>query len=87
MPTPSLIELDKRKSIQSTAKLGLVIRDGLKFNRKIEERRICVSRGSNQRVDPDPSEDPVHLALLAYQVASIEMALLVSPGGSGDRLA
>jgi hypothetical protein len=71
----TLAQLDKRKGFQTTDDPQLVIREGLKFNREIEERRIALAEDLIRRVDPGPFEDANYLALLAYQAASIEMAL------------
>jgi hypothetical protein len=72
----ALAQLSKRRSFQRTADPRLVVRDGLKFNPELEEKRIALAEDLIRRVDPGPFEDPVYLSLLAYQAASIEMALL-----------
>jgi hypothetical protein len=77
----ALAELSKRRSFQRTADPRLVVRDGLKFDPELEEMRIALAEDLIRRVDPGPFEDPIYLSLLAYQAASIEMALPASSGG------
>ncbi len=48
---------------------------GLKLDPELEEKRIALAEDLIRRTDPGPFEDPIYLALLAYQAASIELAL------------
>ncbi len=53
-----------------------IVRRGIfRFDRKPEEERIRRTEEFIRRVQPGPFEDPNYFALLAYQAASIEMAL------------
>lgn len=71
-----LARLSERRNFQPTDDPDVVVRNGIKLDRKLEERRIALAEKLIRRVDPGPFEDPVYLALIAYQASSIEMALL-----------
>jgi hypothetical protein len=73
--TSALAQLERRRNFERTDIPELVRRGGLRFEREQEERRIALAEDLIRRTDPGPFEDPVYLALLAYQAASIEMAL------------
>lgn len=70
-----LARLNERRNFQPTDDPDVVVRNGIKLDRKLEECRIALAENLIRRVDPGPFEDPVYLALIAYQAASIEMAL------------
>lgn len=70
-----LANLNQRRNFQPTDDPEVVERNGIRLDRKLEERRIALAENLIRRVDPGPFEDPVYLALIAYQAASIEMAL------------
>lgn len=71
----TLTYLNRRRNFEPTGVPGRVTRDGLLFDRNIEERRIALAEDLVRRTDPGPFEDPNYFALLAYQAASIELAL------------
>lgn len=71
----TLAYLDQRRRFQPTSIPGRVWRDGMIFEREVEERRIALAEDLIRRTDPGPFEDPNYLALLAYQAASIELVL------------
>ena len=74
--------LNARRDFQPTDDPQEVKRGGLYFHRALEEKRIEVAEELVQRIAPGPFEDPVYLALMAYQAASITMALPDDrPGG------
>jgi hypothetical protein len=72
---PTLAALQEYRSFEETDIPGIVRRGLLKFDRKIEERRIDLAEQLILRTMPGPYEDSSYLALLAYQAASIEMTL------------
>jgi hypothetical protein len=71
----SLAELNKRRVFEPTGDSNPVFRDGMAFDPKLETQRIDLADELIRRSDPGPFEDPRYLALLAYQAASLEMAL------------
>jgi hypothetical protein len=77
----TLAYLDQRRKFEPAGVPGRVKRSGLTFEREIEERRIALAEDLVRRTDPGPFEDPNYLALLAYQAASIELALPDSADG------
>lgn len=70
-----LLELGKRKVFESTGNPSAVRRDGMVFDPTLELQRIALAEDLVRRTDPGPSEDPSYLALLAYQAASLELAI------------
>jgi hypothetical protein len=84
---PALAALDTRRKFESGEMPCMVVRDGMAFNREPEMQRIALAEELIRRSDPGPFEDPRYLALLAYQAASIEMALpdTLTQGLVGER--
>lgn len=70
----TLAALQWRKQFVPTGDPNVVRRGIWKFERQVEEERIALAEEIVRRVDPGPFEDPIYLALLAYQAASVEMA-------------
>jgi hypothetical protein len=79
----ALASLDRRKDFTPTNDPKIVKRGGFKFDLEQETRRIALAEDLIRRIDPGPFEDPHYLALLAYQAASIEMALPASVKSQG----
>jgi hypothetical protein len=80
----ALRELTKAKQFKSTGDPQTVKRGVFRFDRNLEEQRIGLAEDLIRRVDPGPLEDPAIFALLAYQAASVEMAIpIVSQDGAG----
>ncbi len=76
----ALARLNEYRDFQPTKDPRLVTRkDRLKYDRELEEKRIALAEDLVRRVDPGPHEDPIYLALLAYEAAAIEVALSDRP--------
>jgi hypothetical protein len=74
--TSALAHLGERRKVHPSTKVpGYVSRDGYTFDPGLEEKRIALAEDLIRRTDPGPFEDPNSLALLAYQAASLELAL------------
>jgi hypothetical protein len=74
--TPALAFVNERRNFHPSTKVaGYVSRSGYTFDPKLEERRIALAEDLIRRTDPGPFEDPNYLALMAYQTASVELAL------------
>jgi hypothetical protein len=52
-----------------------VRRGAATFDRRTEAQRIGLPEELIRRVEPGPFEDPIYMALLAYQAASVEMVI------------
>ncbi len=70
-----LAQLKARREFELTDDPQRVRRGGMCFHRELEERRIDTAEALVTRIAPGHFEDPVYLALMAYQAASIMMAL------------
>jgi hypothetical protein len=70
----TLAQLEKYLAFEPSPRPGCIRRGGFTYDRKLEQRRIALARGLLRRTDPGPFEDPVYLAMLAYQAASLDMA-------------
>ncbi|HSY99642.1 MAG TPA: hypothetical protein VK788_09105 [Terriglobales bacterium] len=71
----SLILLKVQRRLDPTSDVNTVRRGVSHFHREDEEERIRHSEELVRRVQPGPFEDPGYFAFLAYEAASIEMAL------------
>jgi hypothetical protein len=69
----SLLRAQRR--FDPTSDVSMVRRGVFRFHRESEEERIRRSEELVRRVQPGPFEDPGYFAFLAYEAASIEMAL------------
>ena len=76
----ALEALQWRKKLEPTDTAGVVRRGLWKIERNVEEKRIHMAEELIRRVEPGPSEDANYFALLAYEAASIELALLDASG-------
>jgi hypothetical protein len=80
--SPALAWLEEYGKLTPTGVPGKVKRGPFTYDRKLEQRRIARAKALVQRSDPGPFEDPVYLAMLAYQAASLELAF---PKRLGDK--
>ena len=67
--------LKRQRQFVPTSDPNIVRRGVFRFDREPEVERIRRSEDLVRRVEPGPFEDPGYFAFLAYQAASIEMAL------------
>jgi hypothetical protein len=79
---PALAWLQGYGKFVPTSVPGRVKRGPFTYDRKLEQQRIARASALVQRSDPGPFEDPVYLAMLAYQAASLELAF---PKRLGDK--
>ena len=79
---PALAWLEEQGKLTPTGVPGKVKRGPFTYDRKLEQQRIARAKALVQRSDPGPFEDPVYLAMLAYQAASLELAF---PKRLGDK--
>jgi hypothetical protein len=79
---PALAWLKAQGEFLPTGNKATVKRGPFTYDRKLEMQRLALAKALVQRSDPGPLEDPVYLAMLAYQAASLQLAF---PKRLGDK--